>query len=92
MVFANRTSKEIKGIQGTVAFKDIFDDVIKEVSFKYEGSIKPKSKSDVWLAGMDYNPYIDTDVSLKNIKAENLKYEWQTETIIYADGSKETID
>jgi hypothetical protein len=86
--FTNETDKDIKGVEGTLTLYDIFDNKISSTSVGYDKSI-PAHQNKVWESGIDYNQFIDEDVKLKNTELENLKYKWEVQTIIYADGSKE---
>jgi len=38
---------------------------------------------------VDYNQFISSDEKLRSTPLDKLKYDWQVQTIIYADGSKE---
>lgn len=87
--FTNKTEKDIKGVEGIIAFYDIFDNKIKAINVSYDKGI-PKDGNSVFNAGIDYNQFIDENVKLKNTDLKNLKYEWEVKTIIYEDGSKET--
>ena len=86
--FINSTEKEVRGVQGTVIFYDIFENEIYRSNISYDGGI-PANDSFVWKAGIDFNEFIDEQVRLKNTELENLQYKWIPDTVIFADGSKE---
>jgi len=88
--FNNTTDKNIKGVEGIIAFYDIFDNKISETTVRYDEGI-PAHGSKVWEAAKKYNQFIDEDVKLKNTELKNLKYKWTVSTIVYEDGSKETF-
>lgn len=88
--FTNNTDKDIKGVEGTLTFYDIFDNKISATSVGYDKSIQAR-QSKTWESGTDYNQFIDEDIKLRNTDLENLKYKWEVTTIIYTDGSKETF-
>jgi len=37
---------------------------------------------------LEYNPYIDSNVSLKSKALEDIKFIWKPEKIIFSDGSE----
>jgi len=88
--FINNTDKDIKGVEGTITFYDIFDNKISETGLGYDEGI-PANESSVWKSGMNYNEFMEENVKLKNTELENLKYKWEVKTIIYSDGTKETF-
>ena len=88
--FTNHTEKEIRGVEGVLTLYDIFDNRIFSITVRYDKSIPAQGKK-IWESGIDYNQFIDEDVKLKQTALENLKHQWRISTIIYADGSKETL-
>lgn len=88
--FTNNTDKEIRGVEGTLTFYDIFDNEISTKSISYDKEI-PAKESKIWESGIDYNQFMDEDVKLKNTELKNLKYKWNVSTIVYVDGNKDTF-
>ena len=88
--FTNETDKEIKGVEGTITFFDIFDNKISALQISYDKGI-PVGQSKVWKSGMDFNQFMDENIKLKDTELKDLKYKWEVSTIVYADGSKETF-
>jgi len=88
--FTNKTDKNIKGVEGSLNFYDIFDKEIKKVSIAYDKGISA-SQSKVWNSGIEYNQFINEDVKLKDAELKDLKYKWELKTIVYEDGNKETF-
>lgn len=86
--FINRTNKDIRGVEGTVTYYDIFGNKIKAVGISYDKGI-PKNGFKVWESGVEYNQFSDEDVKLKDTELKDLKYKWETSTIVYADGTTE---
>ncbi len=87
--FTNNTGQDIKGVEGTVTFFDIFDDKIKALNISYdEGLIIDEEK--IWEVSTDYNQFMDEDIELKSVDLENLKYEWKVKTIVFDDDTKES--
>jgi len=86
----NNTDKDITGIQGTVVMNDLFDNNIKSTMLTYDEGIKA-GESKLYTATMDYNQFMESDIKLKGTELEKLKYEFDVDTIIYTDGTKESI-
>lgn len=86
----NNTEKDITGVKGTITFMDLFGDTIDGANLSYDEGIKV-GESKLYLAGIDYNQFIDESIELRQIDLENLKYEWEVNTIIYADGTTEEM-
>jgi hypothetical protein len=88
--FQNNTDKDVRGVQGTLKLFDIFGDRITEVGLSYDEGI-PAGQQQTYEAGTDFNQFSDSDVKLKETKLENLEFEWEIDSVIYADGSEEEI-
>ncbi len=88
--FTNTTDKEIRGVEGVLTFYDIFDNKISATKVSYDKGI-PANESKVWKSGTNYNQFMDEDIKLRNTELKDLKYKWEVSTIIYTDGSKETL-
>lgn len=86
--FTNNTDKDIEGVQGTINFMDLFGNSIKQVKLTYDDGLKA-GESKLYSATVDYNQFMDEDIKLKNTDLAKLKYEWDTDMIIYTDGTKE---
>jgi hypothetical protein len=86
LVFDNKSGKDLEGVKGSLKFKDMFGDVVKEITVSYDEPIKAKSTSE-WAAQVDYNEFMDSDVKLRNTELEKLAIEWVPDTYIYADGT-----
>ena len=87
--FENNTDKDIEGVQGTINFMDLFGNSIQQIRLSYDKGILA-GESKLYDATVDYNPFIDTDIKLKNIELSKMKYEWDVNTIIYSVGSQES--
>lgn len=86
--FINNGFKDVRGVQGVVIFYDIFDNEVYRSSISYDDGV-PAQRSVIWKAGISFNQFMDSDVKLKSMDLEDLKYEWVPNTIIYTDGTKE---
>ena len=85
----NKGDKAIKGVQGRLIFKDVFDNEMQSIRVSYDNSI-PAGSSKVWEGSIGYSDSSEEDVKLKNTAITDLKYTWDTDTIVYEDGTKET--
>ena len=88
--FTNTTSKDITGIKGVITFSDFFGDPINTVKLSYDEGIKA-GESKLYRASVDYNQFIDEDVKLRQTDLSKLKYRFDLSTIIYSDGTQESI-
>jgi len=86
----NTTNKDIEGMKGTLVFNDLFGDQIQRVNFSYDDGI-PAGETKPYRATVDYNQFIDGDVTLRRTDLSKIKTEWDVNTIIYTDGSQETF-
>lgn len=89
LAFTNTTDKALTGIQGVIRFMDVFDNEIKKVNVSYDKGIAA-GETKTWEGFIDYNQFMDSDLKLRDIEFANLKYAWETDTIVYQDGTKET--
>jgi len=86
ITFENKTEKDIKGAKGILTFFDIFDEKITSLEVRYDKGIKKNSQK-IWEAQIEFNPFIEDDIRLKNVK--EFKYRWEPAMIIYEDGTIE---
>jgi len=82
--FTNTTNKDIRGFKGAFTFYDIFGDKIHGVIIAYDEGIKA-GETKIWKGTLEYNPFIDSHVKLKNTDLKDLQYEWKTEQIVYVE-------
>jgi hypothetical protein len=87
-LLTNNTQKDVAGVKGNIVFRDIFGDEITKVNYSYDGGIKANATV-TDARTVDYNQFISSDEKLRSTPLDKLKYDWQVQTIIYADGSKE---
>ncbi len=87
--FSNKTTQNIRGVEGTVIFYDIFQNEIKRTNISYDETPILANSDKTWIASINYNQFMESDIKLKNTDLENMKYIWLPRTIIYQDGSTE---
>jgi len=86
----NKSSKTIKGVQGTLVVKDLFGEDFISINCDFTGkSISPNNYITMSDLGIDINQFMDNHVKLYNEKYDDLNFEYVVKSIVYADG---TID
>lgn len=85
--FKNNTNKDISGAKGVVVLKDMFGEVIKEITLSNDDGI-PANQTTTVSGTIDYNQFIDQDKKLKSTKFEKLQFEWVPEVYIFEGGDK----
>ncbi len=87
----NKSTKSIKGIQGVLVVKDLFDDEIIRINCDFTGAtIASKSSATYEDLGIDINQFMDNHVSLYNENYSDLNFEYEVSTIVYTDGTTVT--
>ncbi|MBR2564476.1 MAG: hypothetical protein IKE29_07620 [Paenibacillus sp.] len=81
----NVGEKDVKGFQGVITFKDMFDNDIKSLNVKYDQPIKT-GKSTSYEGSFEINQFMDEDIELRDTPLEKIKVEFEMDQIIFADG------
>ena len=84
--FKNNSNKEIKAVNGDVAFSDLEGNEIKVITLKYEGAIKP-NETIKYASSADYNANDGKDIIINAKKKNELVMQWNPKSIMYSDGS-----
>lgn len=87
IAFSNKSDKPISGIKGVAMFNDMFGDLIMRSNLTTDKTIQP-GKTLVWNGVIDYNQFLDSDVKLRNSDPDKIKFDFEPEVIVFADGSK----
>lgn len=86
----NNTEKDIKGVQGIMVIKDLFDEEIKKSSVDFTGQTIAAGESAVFSGkGFEVYAWEDDNVKLYNENYDDLKFECYVTTIVYTDGTSE---
>lgn len=82
----NDSGKDIKAIKGGFLVYDTFGEVIGRYGIEVENpmGVGKSINDEIYY---DYNPYDSDDVKVKGVSLKDFKYEWQTDMVIFADGS-----
>jgi len=86
--FENKSSKDITGIKGVAVFTDIFGEKISTNLIEYDKTI-PAGKT-VTFNG-DVNKMADGFYKLKDTDFEKIKFNFDPEQVIFADGTKLSV-
>ncbi|WP_339833480.1 hypothetical protein [Paenibacillus sp. FSL R7-0272] len=82
----NISDKDIKGFQGVITFKDMFDNEIKSLNVKYDEPIK-SGASTPYEGSFELNQFMDKDTELRETPLEKIKVEFEMDQIIFGDGN-----
>lgn len=85
----NKTDKAIAGVKGTAVFRDMFGDIITRSNVAITHDIPPNAKY-LWQASKHYNQFEQSDKTLRSTPTEKIKFEFEPDTIIFADGTKQS--
>lgn len=86
----NKTSKNIKGIQGILNINDLFGEPIMRVSCDLVGEIIESNKATInYDMGMSINEYIPKQLKVYNLDYDDLTFEYETLKIVFEDGTTE---
>lgn len=82
----NMTKIDIKGVQGTLLIKDLFDNDISSIDCDFTGKIIPAGDSiSVSDLGVDINEFLDNDNKLYKEDFGDLKFEYSVSDVIFSD-------
>lgn len=83
----NLTSRDIKGVQGTIIIKDLFEEEISSFNCDFTGEMIPAyGIINVDGIGIDINQFMDDHIKLYNEKFDDLNFEYEVKKIVYSDG------
>lgn len=88
--FQNKGAKDLKGFKGTIVFKDMFGDVVKRLNLSYDQPVRA-GKTVTWEGSMDFNPYMEDNVKLRDTDQSKLKLDFEPDAILFTDGTRLTI-
>lgn len=84
----NNTDKAIRGVQGIAQFNDIFGSKIISLNGDFTGAtIDPGATHIFNDLSLDCNQFMSDHLKLYNTKYEDLKFDYETTAIVFADGT-----
>lgn len=89
----NQSDKPVKGIEGVLIIKDLFEKNILSMNCDFTGQTIPANSSiTVSNIGMDINEFMDTHMKLYNENFSDLKFTYEISNIVYADETSSIND
>lgn len=85
----NKSGKKIKGFQGAVVVKDIFDNELGRFELSEVDSLS-NNEIETFQGTYDYNQFDSDHAKIVNSKGQ-LHYSLELEKIVYSDGSKQSF-
>ena len=82
--YTNNTEKDIRAFIGSVIFNDLFGKPLQSISLEYTKELKAGETvydEDMW----EYNPYMNSNVRLKDIPLEDATYSVEIDDIVYVE-------
>lgn len=87
VAFENKGSKDIAGIKGVAHFNDMFGDNIQSINISYDDGVKANSVA-TYSGSVNYNQFQNEDKKLLNTELSKIKFNFEPQVILFADGSK----
>jgi hypothetical protein len=85
LAFENKSGKDIAGIKGDAVFTDVFGDRLSQNGVSFDGTIAA-GKAVAWTGTIDQ--WATGFRKLRQADPSKTKFEFQTEQIVFTDGSK----
>lgn len=82
----NTSDKKVKGFQGLITFKDMFDNDIKSLNVKYDEAITAGT-STTYDGSFEVNQFIQNDIEFRDTPLEKITVEFEMDQIIFDDGT-----
>ncbi|WP_222125229.1 hypothetical protein [Paenibacillus xylanexedens] len=82
----NTSDKKVKGFQGLITFKDMFDNDIKSLNVKYDEAIT-SGTSTTYDGSFEVNQFIKDDIEFRDTPLEKITVEFEMDQIIFDDGT-----
>src|SRR5207237_665397 len=86
LALQNKSDRDLRGIKGTVRFKDMFGTEINSIGLSYDDGI-PAGKAATYAGTMKYNQFMDEDTRRASKSLDELKVEWIPDTYLFEDGT-----
>lgn len=89
-VVYNSTQKDIKGIQGVITIKDLFNEDIMSFNLDFTGNVIPANGNAVFpFLGVDISILDEEECKLYNTDLQDLNFDYKINSIVYTDGTSE---
>lgn len=84
--FDNLSDRDIRAFQGVIKFYDLLDNLILAANVAINDPVDANSSLE-WPGQIDYNQFRDSHQGLRNAEMQNMKVRFQTEKILFNDGT-----
>jgi hypothetical protein len=82
----NQSDKDVRALKGMVRFYNAFGEEVYQVELSCEREIASRKQLSEEVR-VNFRPYLEKDVALKDRSVEGLKTQWLPEQIIFTDNS-----
>ena len=84
----NNSEKDIKGVEGTALFNDIFGKEIITIGCDFTGhTIKSGETITISDLSLEVNQFIDSNTKLYNTDYSDLQFEYEVKSVVFTDGT-----
>jgi hypothetical protein len=90
LLFKSHLKKDVRAFKGAVVIQDLFDQDILRVTLTYEGGIRAEGTAE-WRGGIKFNQFLASHQRLLSIEQKDSKVSFELESVIYADGTHESL-
>lgn len=87
IAFENKGVKDISGVKGVAHFNDMFGDNIKSLSLSYDEGVKVDQMA-LYKASTNFNQFMSEDKALLSTDISKIKFTFEPQVVLFADGSK----
>lgn len=88
----NQSDKPVKGVEGILHIRDLFDKEILSMNCDFTGQTIPANSSIIVTdLGIDINQFMDDHTKLYNEAFSDLKFDYEVTNIVY-EGEKATVE
>jgi hypothetical protein len=85
--YANKTDKEIRGVQGVMKLANTYGQPVIDIDWTFNRGIASKQTVVEHKAGIAVNQSSDSQIELWNTDFEKLKFTFEVKTITFKDGT-----
>jgi hypothetical protein len=91
LAITNQAGHNLRAFNGVLHFQDLFSKDIKAVNWTYSTPLAAGATAN-WDGQINYNPYVDADVTLGQAKLEDLHVQLVVQNMIYLDGTQVPVN
>lgn len=91
LVVENKSERDIRGVKGTIIFRDLFEDEILRSGLSLDKAVAAGEQKTIGGYGLEINQFMDDHAKLATTDYKDLKFEFVPEAIVFADGTTEKM-